>query len=149
MKEFLRASFDPARGRSKADGRCEIFGLERCQIRRGHSPDQTSPRRRDEEKEAADDSARFTSSKQLGAYFGLTPSKYQSGTIDVTGSITKASDAMVHSVLYEVAHSMLTRVKSNFRLKRWAMAVAKRRGLRHATVALARKSSRSFCAAYG
>jgi hypothetical protein len=46
---------------------------------------------------------------------------------------------MVRSALYEAAHSMLTRVKSFSSLKRWAMAVAKRRGLGRATVALARK----------
>lgn len=90
-------------------------------------------------KTAVDDPTRFTSSKRLGAHFGLTPRKYQSGTLDITGSITKAGDAMVRSALYEAAHSMLTRVKSFSSLKRWAMAVAKRRGLRRATVALARK----------
>jgi len=90
-------------------------------------------------KTAVDDPTRFTSSKRLGAHFGLTPRKYQSGTIDVTGSITKAGDAMVRSALYEAAHSMLTRAKSFSSLKRWAMAVAKRRGIRRATVALARK----------
>jgi len=90
-------------------------------------------------KTAVDDPTRFTSSKRLGAHFGLTPRKYQSGTVDITGSITKAGDAMVRSALYEAAHSMLTRVKSFSSLRRWAMAVAKRRGLRRATVALARK----------
>jgi transposase len=90
-------------------------------------------------KTAVDDPTRFTSSKRLGAHFGLTPRKYQSGTVDITGSITKAGDAMVRSALYEAAHSMLTRVKSFSSLKRWAMAVAKRRGLGRATVALARK----------
>ncbi len=71
--------------------------------------------------------------------FGLTPRKYRSAAIDVTGSITKAGDAMVHSALYEAAHSMLARVRSFSNLKRWAIMVAKRRGLRRATVALARK----------
>jgi transposase len=90
-------------------------------------------------KTGIDDPSRFTSSKRLGAHFGLTPRKYQSGAVDVTGRITKAGDAMVRSALYEAAHSMLTRVKSFSSLKRWAMAVAKRRGLGRATVALARK----------
>ncbi len=58
------------------------------------------------------------------AHFGLTPRKYQPGAIDVTGSITKAGDAMMRSALYEAAHSMLTRVKSFSNPKRWAMAVA-------------------------
>jgi transposase len=90
-------------------------------------------------KTGIDDPTRFTSSKRVGAHFGLTPRKYQSGEIDVTGSITKAGDAMVRTVLYEAAQSMLTRVKSYSSLKRWAMAVAKRRGMRRAKIALARK----------
>jgi transposase len=33
---------------------------------------------------AIDDPARFTSSKSVGAHFGLTPKKYQSGETDVS-----------------------------------------------------------------
>jgi len=69
----------------------------------------------------------------------LTPGKYRSGTIDVTGRVTKAGDAMVRSTFYEVAHSMLRRVKTFSSLKRLAMAVARRHGLGRATVALANK----------
>lgn len=90
-------------------------------------------------KTGIDDPSRFTSSKRVGAHFGLTPRKYQSGEIDVTGSITKAGDEMVRTALYEAAQSMLTRVKSYSTLKRWAMMVAKRRGMRRAKIALARK----------
>lgn len=46
---------------------------------------------------------------------------------------------MVRGVLYEAAQVMLTRVKGFSALKRWAMAVAKRRGMMRAKVALARK----------
>jgi len=38
---------------------------------------------------AIDDPARFRSSKAVGAHFGLTPKKYQSGETDVTGRISK------------------------------------------------------------
>jgi hypothetical protein len=41
---------------------------------------------------AIDDPARFKSSKQVGAYFGLTPTKYQSGETDIDGLISKISD---------------------------------------------------------
>src|SRR5581483_8747176 len=41
---------------------------------------------------AVDDPTRFTSSKQVGAHFGLTPRKYQSGETDITGGITKVGD---------------------------------------------------------
>ena len=41
---------------------------------------------------AIDDPARFRSSRQVGAYFGLTPSRYQSGETDVAGRISKIGD---------------------------------------------------------
>jgi transposase len=90
-------------------------------------------------KSAVDDPSRFTSSKAVGAHFGLTPRKYQSGETDVTGSITKVGDAMVRTALFEAAHILLTRTSRFSSLKRWAMEVARRRGMKRAKVALARK----------
>ena len=88
---------------------------------------------------AVDDPARFRRSRSLGAYFGLTPKRYQSGETDVTGGISKAGDTMVRTALYEAANVMLTRAGKFSTLKRWALEVAKRRGPRRAKVALARK----------
>jgi transposase len=88
---------------------------------------------------AVDDPARFRRSRTVGAYFGLTPRKYQSGETDVTGGISKAGDAMARTALYEAANVMLTRAGKFSALKRWALEVAKRRGTRRAKVALARK----------
>ena len=90
-------------------------------------------------KSAVDDPARFTSSKVVGAHFGLTPKKYQSGETDVTGAISKVGDAMARGALYEAAQVMLTRVMRFSSLKRWALQVAQRRGMKRAKVALARK----------
>lgn len=42
---------------------------------------------------AIDDPARFRHSRAIGAHFGLTPRRYQSGETDVTGGISKAGDA--------------------------------------------------------
>ena len=75
----------------------------------------------------------------VGAHFGLTPRKYQSGETDVTGRISKIGDHEVRMVLYEAANVMLTRPVKGSALKRWALAVAKRAGMRKAKVALARK----------
>ena len=75
----------------------------------------------------------------MGAHFGLTPKKYQSGETDVTGGISRVGDPLVRTALYEAAHIMLTRTVRFSRLKRWALAVAKRRGMKRAKVALARK----------
>jgi transposase len=88
---------------------------------------------------AVDDPARFRRSRAVGAHFGLTPKRYQSGETDVTGGISKVGDAMVRTALYEAANVMLTRSGKFSALKRWALGVAQRRGMRRAKVALARK----------
>ena len=89
---------------------------------------------------AIDDPARFKSSKQVGAHFGLTPKKYQSGETDYTGRISKIGDASVRTALYAAAHIMLIKpVKGCSRLKSWAMRIARRAGMNKAKVALARK----------
>lgn len=86
-----------------------------------------------------DDPSRFRRSRDVGPHFGLTPRKYQSGELDVTGSISKVGDRMVRTALYEAASVMLTRTVRMSPLKSWAMGVAKRRGAKKARVALARK----------
>jgi transposase len=88
---------------------------------------------------AVDDPGRFQSSKAVGAHFGLTPKRYQSGETDVAGGISKVGDAMVRTALYEAANAVLSRPVRFSELKRWALAVAQRRGLKRAKVALARK----------
>jgi len=90
-------------------------------------------------KSGVDDPARFRRSRDVGPHFGLTPKKYQSGEIDVTGSISKVGDRMVRTALYEAASVMLTRTVRMSPLKSWALGVAKRRGTKKARVALARK----------
>jgi transposase len=88
---------------------------------------------------AIDDPARFKSSKAVGAHFGLTPKKYQSGETDVSGRISKIGDASVRTALYEAAHVMLVRPVKGSGLKSWAMKLARRAGMKKAKVALARK----------
>jgi transposase len=86
-----------------------------------------------------DDPSRFAHSKDVGAHFGLTPRKYQSGETDITGAVSRVGDVMVRTALYEGAHILLTRATRFSALKRWALDVAKRRGMKRAKVALARK----------
>jgi transposase len=88
---------------------------------------------------AIDDPARFRSSRMVGAHFGLTPTKYQSGETDVTGRISKVGDHGVRVALYEAANVILTRPVKGSALKSWALAIAKRAGMKKAKVALARK----------
>ena len=82
--------------------------------------------------------ARFRKSKSVGAVFGLTSSKYQSGEIDWNGKISRCGDEMMRVMLYEAAQSMLHAKKWSW-LKAWALQIARRRGMKKAIVALARR----------
>ena len=50
--------------------------------------------------------ARFRNSKAVGAVFGLTPARYQSGQNDRTGAISRCGDEMMRMMLYEAAQSI-------------------------------------------
>jgi transposase len=86
-----------------------------------------------------DEPARFQCSRDVGAHLGLTPRKYASGEIDRNGAISKCGDALLRTTLYQAALALLTRTQRWSTLKAWGVAVAKRRGLRRAVVAVARK----------
>jgi transposase len=88
---------------------------------------------------AVDDPRRFRRSRDIGAYLGLVPRRYQSGEIDYTGSISKCGDRRIRTLLYEAANVMLTRYKGRLKLKDWAFAIAKRSTMRKARIALARR----------
>ncbi|MHB8284390.1 MAG: IS110 family RNA-guided transposase [Caulobacteraceae bacterium] len=88
---------------------------------------------------AIDDPKRFRSSRAVGPHFGLTPKKYQSGETDYTGRISKVGDTSVRAMLYGAANVILTHSVKSSDLKTWALAVARRAGMRKAKVALARK----------
>src|SRR5437588_2607139 len=83
--------------------------------------------------------ARFRKSKSVGAVFGLTCSRYQSGEVDWSGEISRCGDEMMRTMLYEAAQVMLTRTNKWSWLKAWAMQIARRRGMKKAIVALARR----------
>jgi transposase len=83
--------------------------------------------------------ARFRNSKVVGAALGLTPSKHQSGENERTGGISRCGDDMMRAMLYEAAHIMLVRSTKWSWLKAWAMQIARRRGMKKAIVALARR----------
>jgi transposase len=86
-----------------------------------------------------DDPTRFSRSRSVGAYVGLTTRRYSSGEVDWTGRISKCGDPMLRSYLYEAAGVLLTRVQKRSALKAWGMRLAKRIGMRKARVAVARK----------
>ncbi len=87
---------------------------------------------------AVDDPRRFTSSKKVGPWVGLTPSRNQSGERDVSGGITKAGDVNLRRALCHAATVMMHRGRSTW-LRTWAAQVARRRGTKRAMVALTRR----------
>ena len=83
--------------------------------------------------------ARFRKSKAVGAVFGLTCAKYQSGEVEWSGRISRCGDEMMRVMLYEAAHIMLIRTNKWSWLKAWAMQITRHRGMNKAIVALARR----------
>jgi transposase len=102
---------------------------------------------------AVDDPSRFSSSKKVGPWVGMTPSRNQSGERDVSGGITKACDVTLRRALCQAATVMMyeegpktvlrtvfpTIVGRSTWLRTWAAQVARRRGAKRAMVALARR----------
>ncbi|MBX3671319.1 MAG: IS110 family transposase [Rhodocyclaceae bacterium] len=90
-------------------------------------------------KSAIDDPDRFARSRAVGAHFGLTPRRWQSGEVDRAGHITRAGDAMLRTLLYEAATVLLTRTPRWSSLKAWGVRLAERQGSKRARVGIARK----------
>lgn len=90
-------------------------------------------------KAAIDDPTRFKSSRLVGAHFGLTPRRFQSGEMDNPGRISRAGDKDVRAVLYNAANSLLLRSCRSSYLKTWGLKLIRTKGRRRARIAVARK----------
>lgn len=90
-------------------------------------------------KAAVDDPGRFASSRAVAAHFGLTPRRFQSGQIDISGGISRMGDAKVRGALYEAAFVMIVLSKRPSSLRTWALKLKAQRGLSFACLAVARK----------
>jgi len=88
---------------------------------------------------AYDDPARFARSASTGAYFGLTPRRYESGEVSRNGHVSKRGNRMTRTHLFEAANVILTRGVRFSRLKAWGLRLAKTSGFKRAKVAVARK----------
>lgn len=86
-----------------------------------------------------DDPSRFSSSRLVAAYFGLTPRVFQSGVSSRSGGISHRGDEFVRKALYAAGRTMLIRCKTDCALKRWGLRLAKQKGARSAYTAVARK----------
>ena len=81
----------------------------------------------------------FSNGRAVSAWAGLTPTRYQSGQIDVAGRISRRGDVHLRTYLYEAANTVLTRSRPDTALKRWGLGLKARLGHKKAVVAVARK----------
>ena len=88
---------------------------------------------------SVDDTDRFRRSSDVGAFFGLTPRRYQSGETGYSGRISKCGDGAMRTLLFEAAACLIRQVRRFSPLKAWAVRLAARKGFKKATVATARK----------
>ena len=85
----------------------------------------------------------FKNGRQLAAWLGLVPGQYSSGGKARLGSITKAGDRYLRTLLVLGAKAVLAAAKNkDDRLSRWAMALEVRRGYWKAVIAIAAKNAR-------
>ena len=88
---------------------------------------------------------RFRSSRRFASSLGLTPKESSSGKRRWLGSISKAGDPYLRTLLISGARSMLLaahRSKRPHRLQEWALEVERKRGRNRAAVAVANKLAR-------
>src|SRR6202008_1263623 len=83
--------------------------------------------------------ARFGKSRNVGAHFGLTSRRNQSGEVDHRGKISHCGDGLMRNYLYEAAGVMLFRWRGTCALKDWAARMIPAKGVKKVRVALARK----------
>lgn len=87
---------------------------------------------------------RFTKSRMVGPYLGLTPRRDQSGDTDKQLRITKAGNVYLRKLLVGCAHYIMGPFGPDSDLRRYGMAIAARGGKnarKRAVVAVARKLS--------
>jgi transposase len=89
-----------------------------------------------------DDPARFSRSRDVGAYLGLVPKQDQTGDSERALRISKAGHRYLRGLLTQCAKKVLSKNAPDCDLKRWGSAIAARGGKRAkhvATVAVARR----------
>jgi transposase len=88
---------------------------------------------------AIDGSGRFHNARSVGAYLGLTPRQYASGETQRQGSISRCGPIHCRRMLYEAANNILNICKRPSALRTWGLKLARKKGHRKASVAVARK----------
>lgn len=89
-----------------------------------------------------EDPSRFTKSRQVGPFLGLTPKRDQSGDTDKQLQISKAGNKYLRQLLVGSAHYILGPFGPDSNLRRYGLSIAERGGRnakKRAVVAVARK----------
>lgn len=86
-----------------------------------------------------DNPARSAKSRSVGAHIGLTPRMFQSGEVSRMGHVSRSGDANLRSLIYEAALVLMTGSAKWSSLKAWGIAIARRRGMQKAIVAVGRR----------
>ncbi len=84
---------------------------------------------------------RFAKSRQVGAYVGLCPKRWQSGDSDPDMRITRAGDALLRRLLINCAHYIIGPFGPDSDLRRWGLehAAGGKSAKKRAVTAVARK----------
>lgn len=85
-----------------------------------------------------DEAGRFRNAHQVESYLGLVPSEDSTGDRRRLGAISKEGNVYLRALLVEASWALMHGKKDD-PLRRWGRQVARRRGVRIAVVALARK----------
>lgn len=85
------------------------------------------------------DPSRFSNSRVVGAYLGMTPTQYSSGEMQKQGRISKCGSNELRSLLTEAAVVILTRSKRWSKLKAWGLKLMRKKGIKKASLAVGRK----------
>lgn len=88
---------------------------------------------------AIGDPSRFQRTRDVGPYFGLTPSIHQSGVISRVGRISRFGSKLTRTHLVSAATVLLCSTKAQSALQTWGLELSKKVGLSKARVAVARK----------
>lgn len=85
------------------------------------------------------DPKRFSDSRNVGAYLGMTPKLYSSGEIHKQGRISKCGSRELRSLLTEAGVVVLTRSQKWSKLKVWGLKLMRKKGIKKASLAVGRK----------
>jgi len=85
------------------------------------------------------DPSRFSDSRSVGAYLGMTPTQYSSGETHKKGRISKCGSKELRSLLTEAGLVVLTRSQKWSKVKAWGLKLMRKKGVRKAALAVGRK----------